>query len=72
MLDENEMLIWCLVQLAGDFTVWVASPEAAFVNGKFVWCNWDVDELKEKRGEIEGTGLFETTLEGWSDFKYHA
>ena len=60
------------VHLAGDFTVWVASPEAAFLNGKFLWCNWDVDELKENRQEIEGTSLLTTNLEGWSSFKYHA
>lgn len=61
-----------LASLAGDFTVWAASPEAAFLNGKFLWCNWDVDELKANKAEIEGTPLFTTGLEGYSSFKYHA
>ncbi|TVY35854.1 Short chain dehydrogenase citE, partial [Lachnellula cervina] len=60
------------VHLAGDFTIWAASPEAAFVNGKFLWCNWDVDELKERKEEIQGSALLTTNLEGWSSFKYHA
>lgn len=38
-------------RLPGDFSVWLASPEAEFLNGRFVWAQWDVDELislKEK------------------------
>jgi len=30
-----------LADLAGNFVVWVASPEAKFLKGKFVWVNWD-------------------------------
>jgi len=34
--------------LAADWTVWAASPEAAFVgSGRFLWAHWDVTELKE-------------------------
>lgn len=32
-------------KLAADFVVWSASDEAAFLNGRFVWVNWDVKEL---------------------------
>ena len=38
------------VDLAGHFAVWCASPEAAFLHGRFVWSSWDVDELRS--GEI--------------------
>ncbi len=41
-----------LVALAGDFILWVASPEAAFLRGKFVWSNWNVEEMKERADEI--------------------
>lgn len=27
--------------------VWLASPEATFLHGRFIWASWDVDELKE-------------------------
>ncbi|EON61154.1 hypothetical protein W97_00365 [Coniosporium apollinis CBS 100218] len=47
------------VGLPAAFCVWLASPEAAFLKGKFVWSNWDVEELKERKTEIEG---------GWLDF----
>lgn len=26
--------------------MWAASPEAAFLHGRFVWANWDIDELR--------------------------
>lgn len=32
--------------LAGHFAVWAASHEAEFLHGRFVWANWDVDEIK--------------------------
>ena len=38
------------MDLAGHFAVWCASPEAAFLHGRFVWSSWDVDELRS--GEI--------------------
>ncbi|ORY66318.1 uncharacterized protein BCR38DRAFT_456897 [Pseudomassariella vexata] len=32
--------------LPGQFAVWTASPEARFLHGRFVWTEWDVEELK--------------------------
>jgi NADP-dependent 3-hydroxy acid dehydrogenase YdfG len=40
------------VELPGDFVVWAVSPEARFLNGRFVWANWDVDELKADKDAI--------------------
>lgn len=56
-------------QLAGDFTVWAASEEARFLKGKFVWVNWDVEELKSKQVEIESTALMTLGLDGFSGFQ---
>lgn len=33
--------------------VWLAGPEAGFMKGKFMWANFDVDEMKERAAEIE-------------------
>ena len=33
--------------------MWLASPEAAFLAGRLVWANWDVEELKARAKEIE-------------------
>lgn len=43
--DENT-ITWDHEDLPGNFAVWAASPEAAFLHGRFVWANWDVEELK--------------------------
>jgi hypothetical protein len=56
--------------LAGNFTVWAASPEASFLKSKFVWVNWDVDELKELSGTIRNTALFTLGLNDYSNFQF--
>lgn len=50
--------------LPGDFTVWAVSPEARFLNGKFVWANWDVEELKAMAKEIVDSDKFSLGLLG--------
>lgn len=44
--------------------MWLASPEAAFLKGKFVWANWDAQELMERADEIQGSRLLSIVLEG--------
>ena len=41
------------VDLPGQFCVWLASAEADFLRGRFVWASWDVDEMVARRGEFE-------------------
>lgn len=54
------------MKLPADFMVWLASPEASFLNGKLVWANWDVEELKAKATEISSNPSFMTTGSlGW-------
>jgi hypothetical protein len=53
-----------LVSLPASFNVWLASPEARYLKGKYLWVNWDVDELKEQTKEIEA-GKFSLQLVGW-------
>ena len=54
-----------IVNLPASFMVWAASKEAKFLNGRFVWANWDVDELKAAAAEIEEGNKFTTGLLGW-------
>lgn len=44
-----------IVQLPGSVAVWLASDEAAFLTGRFIWANWDVDELKARAIEIRNS-----------------
>lgn len=46
--------------------MWLASGEAEFLRGKFVFANWDVDELKARKSEIVGTETLVIGLDGLS------
>ena len=52
------------MDLPGHFIVWLASKEAEFLKGKFVWANWDVEELMARKDEIENSMLFRLSLNG--------
>lgn len=55
-----------LVELASNFIVRSCSPEAVFVKGRMIWCNWDIDELKAKIEIIEKDPMLMTTgVYGW-------
>ncbi|KJZ77318.1 hypothetical protein HIM_03042 [Hirsutella minnesotensis 3608] len=43
---------WDDENMAGQFAVWAASPEARFLHGRFVWAGWDVEELCDKKGAL--------------------
>lgn len=52
--------------LPGDFTVWLASHQADFLAGRFVWANWDVEQMKEKKSLLEADSTLLTFgLGGW-------
>lgn len=53
------------VSLPASFYVWLASPEARFLKGKFLWANWDVEELKTRAKDIETTTQLNIGLVGW-------
>ncbi|KEF55364.1 uncharacterized protein A1O9_08114 [Exophiala aquamarina CBS 119918] len=52
------------VELPAHFLVWIASDEAAFLRNKFVWANWDAEELKARAEEIETSSLLRVSLNG--------
>ena len=60
------MLTTYAVELPGNFMVWLSSPEAAFLKGRFVWAKWDVKELQEKKEAFEkDPTLLTVGLLGW-------
>ncbi|ESU10032.1 hypothetical protein FGSG_03224 [Fusarium graminearum PH-1] len=62
MFDYTNNLI--LVELPAHFVVWLASKEAEFLKGKFVWANWDVQELMARKDEIKNPMLLKLSLNG--------
>ncbi|KAK4125684.1 NAD(P)-binding protein [Parathielavia appendiculata] len=53
------------VSLPASFNLWLASPESRFLKGKFLWANWDVEELKARREELQSTTQLNIQLGGW-------
>lgn len=38
--------------LPAHYAVWLCSPEADFLKGRYTWAHWDADEMKAKQAEI--------------------
>ncbi|KAJ6100433.1 NAD(P)-binding protein [Penicillium canescens] len=51
-----------IVKLPAHFTVWAASSDAKLARGKFLWCNWDVDELVKKLEEKRDDPFYLTSV----------
>lgn len=57
-----------IVSLPADFLVWATSQNAAWLKGKLIWCNWDVDELTAMKEQIlspEKPGFLSLGVIGW-------
>ncbi|KAJ6144097.1 Sorbose reductase SOU1 [Penicillium chermesinum] len=39
--------------LPGNFAVWAATNEAAFLHGRYCWAGWDIEEMRKKLGDKE-------------------
>jgi hypothetical protein len=50
--------------LAAGVAVYLASPAARFLSGRYMSANWDVDELEAKKDEINQKNLLRIGLEG--------
>lgn len=41
-------MAWDDVESPGQFAVWLASEEDAFLEGRCVWADWDVQDSMDK------------------------
>ncbi|KAI0539627.1 NAD(P)-binding protein [Xylaria digitata] len=53
------------VSLPASFNLWLASPEARFLKNKFLWCNWDIEELKAHATELKAGPELSIGFVGW-------
>lgn len=66
LILNGDLLKWSvIVDLPAEFSVWLTSPEAAFLNGRFAMANWDVEELKAKADRIQSGQLLTSGVNGW-------
>ncbi|KAL8842835.1 MAG: hypothetical protein Q9176_002471 [Flavoplaca citrina] len=65
--DQMTDLLPMPVTLPAHFMLWLSSPEAAFLNGKLVWANWDVGDLKAVGSKLQGSSQLTigVGVDGW-------
>lgn len=44
--------------------MYLTTPEASYLSGRFISVNWDLEELEQKKDEIISKGLLITTARG--------
>lgn len=49
-------------ELTGAYTLYLSTPRADFLRGRFTTVNWDVEEMEKRAGEIQEKGLLKTTF----------
>jgi len=55
-MDLNKILI-DTPDLAAGYAVWLTTPAADFLKGRYSSCGWDVNQLLTKKEEIKNGGL---------------
>ncbi|KAK4445899.1 hypothetical protein QBC34DRAFT_441311 [Podospora aff. communis PSN243] len=50
--------------LIGGLTVWLSGERAKFLSGRTIASNWSVEDLVERKAEIEAGGLLKIDLQG--------
>jgi hypothetical protein len=64
--EARKLIISVLAaELAADFSVWLMSEEAQFLQNRFLYVNWDVDDLLAMKERIEGENLLTIGVRGW-------
>lgn len=65
----RDLPIWDDPSLAAHMALWLSSPAAAFLHGRFIWANWNADELVARREEIlSDHGLLKVGITGVKSF----
>ena len=66
-MSVRDLLIMLVVYFPAHFFVWLASGEGRTIpSGKYLWANWDVNELKNKSKQLHENPMALTlTLDGW-------
>jgi len=52
------------VELAAGAALYLASPQAQFLSGRYMSANWDVDELEARKDEVIEKNLLKMDLRG--------
>lgn len=56
----KSMMEWEDIDLPAHFARWLAGSESDFLHGRFLWANWDVNELIALKEKVENDASFLT------------
>ncbi|KAK2596433.1 hypothetical protein N8I77_013323 [Diaporthe amygdali] len=59
-----KMVRWDEASLPASVCVWASTPAASFLHGRFIWSNWDVEELAQRETELHEPGYLRVGLQG--------
>ena len=66
----KDLPIWDDPSLSAHMAVWLASRDAAFLHGRFIWANWDADELMQMKDKISADpGFLKIGVTGVGSFQ---
>ncbi|KAF2172985.1 hypothetical protein M409DRAFT_16936 [Zasmidium cellare ATCC 36951] len=66
---SSDLPIWDHPSLAGHMALWLSTPAAAFLHGRFVWANWDAEGLVEMKQKIlDDAGFLKIGVTGVNSF----
>lgn len=54
----KDLPIWDDPSLSAHTAVWLAGKDATFLHGRFVWSNWDMEELMGMKNRVESDPAF--------------
>ena len=65
----KDLPIWDHPSLSAHMAVWLAGKDAAFLHGRFVWANWDAEELMGMKETLEvDSGFLKIGITGVQSF----
>lgn len=65
MAAEGKSICDDTAELAADIAVWLNAPDAEFLQNRFLYANWDVEELLARKQEIVDENLLTVGVRGW-------
>lgn len=69
----RESVLWDDEMLSAHMAVWLLDKETGFLHGRFVWANWDVEELVSMRPLLlRDPGLLKVGVNGVESFSLSA
>ncbi|KUJ24227.1 NAD(P)-binding protein [Mollisia scopiformis] len=68
----EESFSWDSVELPAAWCVWASTKQASYLHGRYLWTNWDVDELFEMKERLEDQGFLKLGLQGVDSLSHDA